>query len=393
MKKNLIALLLCMMVTLSVSAPAFASNQFTDVAKQDYFYEPTIWAVEQGITTGTSETTFSPDSTCTRGQVAAFLWRLKGEPEPKAVNNPFTDVKENDYYYKAVLWAVEQGITTGTSETTFSPSENCTYAEVITFLWRAEGKPAAENVSDAAYDGTYYKDAAAWADSNNILAGSDNSFSPDKDCPRKDIVTYMYYTVLDQYNLSAEGISKNTYRNYVEIDGKLYETGFLSDNWSGFYGDPETGETYIDLDADSDMPYRGLILLAALLEGKYEIEDSDNPFIDGVINLDGSDTSLELSVDKQYISATEEVEKCTYKRNGAVLKSVKPDKGNYAVQNGIRCFNDIPKSPADLTVKGSTTLYNLNDVLAYFGYEGIHVSSDLKRQDLDGKNVLVVNRS
>lgn len=382
MKRKIIALLLSIVLIISLGTTAFAANQFTDVSKQDYFYKPVMWALENEITSGTSTTTFSPYSTCTRGQVATFLWRLKGEPEPETMNNPFVDVKESDYFYKAVLWAVEQGITVGTSTTTFSPSNNCTYAQVITFLWRAEGKPIIDNTDVAnTYGDVYYKDAVAWAEHNGVLAGSNNPFSPDKDCPRADIVVYMYYTVLDKYNLSVDGIISNDYRSYVEIDGKLYESGFLSEKWRGFYADVGTGETYIDIDNNqTSTPYSGLIMLTALLEGYYKIEESDNPFLDGVIYIDGSKASLELTVNTSYVSVSEAIDKYTYQKNGMVLASAEQSEGNYSVQNGIRCLNE-----------NSKLLYNLNDILSYFGYNNVEVTSDMLRQDLDGMSVLKIS--
>ena len=384
MKKRIVSLFLCMLLVLSMGTTAFAASQFSDVSKQDYFYEPVKWALENEITSGTSATTFSPYATCTRGQVATFLWRLNGKPEPKTTNNPFVDVKESDYFYKAVLWAVEEGITAGTSATTFSPSNNCTYAQVITFLWRAEEEPFVENAAISnLYGDVYYKNAVAWADANGVLSGSANLFVPNNDCPRADIVTYMYYTMLSKYNLSKDGIISNDYRNFVEIDGKMYEADFLCDKWRGFYADKVTGETYIDIDNNNtSTPYSGLTMLAALLEGNYNVENSDNPFTDGLIFIDGADTSLKLTVDTHYVSAAVAVDKCTYERNGAVLESAELIGSNYSVQNGIRCFND-----------DGIVLYNLNDVLAYLGYEGVSVSSEMLRQDLNGKSVLIISQS
>ena len=120
------------------------ANPFTDISVGQYYYDPVIWAVSQvpQITTGTTATTFSPNAICTRGQIVTFLWRAFGCPEPAATSNPFQDIKVDAYYCKAVLWAVEQGITTGTDQTHFSPNANCTRAQAVTFLWRAAGKPA-----------------------------------------------------------------------------------------------------------------------------------------------------------------------------------------------------------------------------------------------------------
>lgn len=118
--------------------PVLTENPFTDVQEGKYFYKAVLWAVEQGITEGTSETTFSPDAPCTRGHVVTFLWRSAGEPQAKSSSHPFTDVKSGGYYYNAMLWAVEQGITKGTTSSTFSPNDPCTRAQVVTFLYRAK---------------------------------------------------------------------------------------------------------------------------------------------------------------------------------------------------------------------------------------------------------------
>ena len=163
----------------------------------EYYYDAVIWAVNHNpqITNGTSATEFSPNATCTRGQVVTFLWRANGCPEPKISINPFTDVKADAYYYKAVLWAIEEGITNGTSKTTFSPNEPCTRAHVVTFLWRSAGKPAAgsANPFTDVKAGQYYTDAVLWAVSKNITNGtSANTFSPGSPCTRGQIVTFLY---------------------------------------------------------------------------------------------------------------------------------------------------------------------------------------------------------
>ena len=176
---------------------ATPANPFTDVPEGQYYYEPVLWAVnhEPQITNGTSPTTFSPEATCTRGQVVTFLWRAKGEPEPESTVNPFSDVPSDAYYYKAVLWANENGITNGTSKTTFSPNDPCTRAHVVTFLWRSEGEPKAGSMnpfSDVPA-GQYYTDAVLWAVSKDITNGtSPTTFSPNNPCTRGQIVTFLY---------------------------------------------------------------------------------------------------------------------------------------------------------------------------------------------------------
>ena len=170
-------------------------QRFRDV-QQDAYYAPAVaWAVGRGVTNGMSETLFGPDAVCTRGQVVTFLWRAKGCPEPKRTANPFADVAAGAYYCKAVLWAVENGITDGASPTTFCPEAPCTRAHVVTFLWRAKGMPAARGSSPFADvpAGTYYTSAVIWAVSQGITDGtSDRAFSPDADCTRGQIVTFLF---------------------------------------------------------------------------------------------------------------------------------------------------------------------------------------------------------
>ena len=172
-----------------------SQNGFVDVKPGDYFYDAVNWAVDKGVTSGTSATTFSPDASCTRAQIVTFLWRANGSPEPKTTSNPFTDVAADAYYAKAVLWAVENGITKGTSETTFSPNASCTRAQGVTFLWRANGAPAASaaaSFTDVAAD-AYYAPAVAWAAEKNVVGGVGNGlFAPNAVCTRAQIVSMLY---------------------------------------------------------------------------------------------------------------------------------------------------------------------------------------------------------
>ena len=168
---------------------------FQDLEVGAYYTNPVVWAVKNGVTNGTSATTFSPNATCTRAQVVTFLWRAEGSPEPQSAANPFTDVKRDDYFYKAVLWAVENGITNGTSATTFSPGDGCTRAQVVTFLHRTEGSTAAgsANPFTDVPAGQYYTDAVLWAVAKNITNGtSATTFSPNATCTRAQIVTFLY---------------------------------------------------------------------------------------------------------------------------------------------------------------------------------------------------------
>ena len=170
-------------------------NPFTDVPAGSYYEDAVIWAVDKGITTGTSATTFNPNGICTRAQAVTFLWRAAGSPAAKSAVMPFADVKAGSYYYDAVLWAVEQGITKGTSDTTFSPDATCSRAQIVAFLWRSEKSPAAGTANPFAdvKSTAYYADAVLWAVKEDITKGTTSTtFSPDADCTRAQIVTFLY---------------------------------------------------------------------------------------------------------------------------------------------------------------------------------------------------------
>ncbi|MDD4843288.1 MAG: S-layer homology domain-containing protein, partial [Anaerotignum sp.] len=170
-------------------------NPFTDVKDSDYYYEAVQWAVENNITSGTSSTTFGPSNICTRAQIVTFLWKAMGSPEPTAANCAFNDVSKEAYYYKAVLWAVENNITAGATAATFEPNATVTRGQTGTFLWRGAGKPTAtiaNPYTDVAKDGYSY-DAVLWAAENGITQGtSATTFSPDAPCTRGQIVTFLY---------------------------------------------------------------------------------------------------------------------------------------------------------------------------------------------------------
>jgi len=168
---------------------------FVDVATGSYYEDAVDWAVENGITKGTDDSHFSPDGICTRAQAATFLWRAAGSPKPETRTMPFTDVPAGSYYYDAVLWAVENGITKGTSDTTFSPNMTCSRAQIVAFLWRSEKSPAADTANPFAdvKSTAYYADAVLWAVKENITKGTTSTtFSPNADCTRAQIVTFLW---------------------------------------------------------------------------------------------------------------------------------------------------------------------------------------------------------
>jgi len=170
-------------------------SSFVDVPSGSYYEDAVDWAVANGITTGTDAAHFSPDGICTRAQAVTFLWRVAGRPAPESRTMPFTDVPADSYYYDAVLWAVENGITKGTSSTTFSPDDTCTRAQIVTFLWRSEQSPAAGSsnpFTDVSAD-AYYADAVLWAVKEAITTGTTRTtFSPDAECTRAQIVTFLW---------------------------------------------------------------------------------------------------------------------------------------------------------------------------------------------------------
>ena len=170
------------------------TSPYRDVSKDSYYYDAVQWASNKGITNGVADGVFAPDWICTRGQIVTFLWRSVGSPTPKTAEMPFADVAEDAYYAQAVLWAVENGITKGTSETTFSPDQTCTRAHAVAFLYRLVGSPAVTGSSfqDVAAD-AYYNAAVAWAVQQGITNGtSETTFSPDETCTRAQIVTFLY---------------------------------------------------------------------------------------------------------------------------------------------------------------------------------------------------------
>lgn len=171
------------------------TNPFVDVKPRDYFYMSVLWAVDRKITQGTDDTHFSPGLTCTRAQVVTFLWRSAGQPEPMGQSCPFTDVPQGSYYRKAVLWAVEQGITAGMDEFHFGPDRPCTRGQVVTFLYRAHGCPGhgGNHYFTDIRSADYYYDAVIWASEQEITSGMDEThFGPARNCVRGQIVTFLY---------------------------------------------------------------------------------------------------------------------------------------------------------------------------------------------------------
>ena len=169
-------------------------NFFTDVHAEDYYYDAVLWAAQKGITGGMSDTLFAPNAACTRAQIVTFLWRAAGSPEPKTLSS-FADVPADAYYAKAAAWAVENNVAKGVSETAFAPDTNCTRAQIVTFLWRAQQSPASggENPFTDVSAAAYYYNAVLWAVENDVAKGvSETAFAPNDNCTRAQIVTLIY---------------------------------------------------------------------------------------------------------------------------------------------------------------------------------------------------------
>ncbi len=247
MKKSRIAFLLALIMMLSILPFGASAAKFTDVKSSAYYYDAVQWAVKKNITAGTTSTTFSPSATCTRAQVVTFLWRANGEPNPKTTKNPFKDVKSGAYYYKAVLWAVEHGITAGTSKTTFSPSANCTRGQVVTFLWRNKSEPTPRGANSFldVNPSNYYYEAVCWAVGRGVTAGADvAAFSPNASCTRAQIVTFLYrdltksndfmstYTDLKMYEPYLDYRMTSAYAKIVREREKTYgKAAFVGGQW------------------------------------------------------------------------------------------------------------------------------------------------------------------
>ena len=172
-------------------------SPFLDVQNHnEYYYTPVLWAALNGITAGTDTTHFSPNQSCTRAQLVSFLWRAAGEPEPETTKSPFTDVQNpNEYYYKAVLWAAENGIAAGVGNNQFAPNQTCTRAQIVSFIYRASGdtETYTENPFTDVSPKDYYYKAVLWGAANGVVAGtSDTTFSPDETCTRAQGVSFLY---------------------------------------------------------------------------------------------------------------------------------------------------------------------------------------------------------
>lgn len=255
---------------------------YTDVAVDAPYYDAVVWAYKNGIASDAE--TFGPADACTRGQVITFLWRAKGSPEPEAAENPFSDVSASDWFYQPALWAYENGVATGT---TFNPGNPCTNGEALTFLWRAEGKPAASMYHSAvalAASGAYYARPAAWAEANGLFSGGD--FDPAAPCSRAELMAYLHWGT-EEWTFAEEDKAAQAEFEQIINDAQLYEV-----HGSGLvYAD------YVDVDNDGKVElltvelredgFKTIITIYASIDGhaKTSCEQSFETFVGKMSSL------------------------------------------------------------------------------------------------------------
>ena len=255
---------------------------YTDVAVDAPYYDAVVWAYKNGI--ASDGETFGPADACTRGQVMTFLWRAKGSPEPQATESPFSDVSSDDWFYKPALWASENGVATGTA---FTPGNPCTNGEALTFLWRAEGKPAASVYHSAvalAASGQYYARPAAWAEANGLFAGAE--FDPAAPCSRAELMMYLHW-VTEEWTFAEEDKAAQAEFEQIINDAQLYEV-----HGSGLcYAD------YVDVDNDGKVElltvelredgFKTIITIYASIDGhaKTSCEQSFETFVGKMSSL------------------------------------------------------------------------------------------------------------
>ncbi|MBP5654842.1 MAG: S-layer homology domain-containing protein [Clostridiales bacterium] len=223
------------------AAAADSATGFADVSDTSaYYYKPVQWAVTNNITTGYKDGNFKPGNKLTRAQMVTFIWRMLGKPEPKVSDNPFSDIKKSDYWYKAALWGNENHIVEGYKDGTFGPQTVCARKHAVTFLWRLAGKPAPKTsvnrFSDVSSSDYYYK-ATLWASEKKILEGyKDGTFGPDKDCLRKHAVTFLYK--YSNYMQSPDAHEHKWEPVYEDIEYQVAVQTYAADGTTNDYSRP-----------------------------------------------------------------------------------------------------------------------------------------------------------
>lgn len=266
---------------------------FTDVAQDSTYYDAVVWAYKNGI--ASDGETFGPADVCTRGQVMTFLWRAKGSPEPQATESPFSDVSSADWFYKPALWASENGIATGTA---FNPGNSCTNGEALTFLWRAEGKPAASVYNSAvalAASGQYYARPAAWAETNGLFAGTE--FDPAAPCSRANLMTYLHW-VTEQWKFAEEDKIIQAEFEQIINDARLYEvhsSGLIFADYLDVDNDGRVELLTVELDRNKNDGDEVIARIYINSDGHAEkIDETVFPIFSGTVSIYKADNQLYL---------------------------------------------------------------------------------------------------
>ena len=331
MKKLFSLVLACAMLLVALPVTASADKGvFTDVSDDDYYATAVEWAVDWGVTNGTSATTFSPDEICTRAQVLTFLWRAHGEPEPSSSWNPFADVPKGRYYDRATPWAVDQGIATGTSEypKLFSPDKPCTNAEILTFIWRAKGSqaPAFPSPLTSSWPDLYYKDAVTWADNNAMLEDEGEVFDANRLCTRGHTMAWLWREAQVYVSTPEDLIQAIVPGHEIHLDPGVYNLSDWVRELAPF--EPETGNPYVKL---------------SLVNDGYEIviHDIRNLTIDAGNPVRGK---AEIVVEPRYANVLT-FENCDNIRLNDLTMGHTPDQG-YCT-GGVLCFRDCGSAAID----------------------------------------------
>jgi len=366
----------------------------TDVKESDYFYEPVQWAMKEGITTGVGKDLFRPENTCTRAQVVTFLWRAKGCPEPTATKNPFKDISPKDYYYKAVLWAAEQGITTGVTKDRFAPEKGCTRAQIVTFLWRAEGKPQTSNIQNPFKDmeeDTYYSPAVLWAVEQRITTGkTKDRFAPEDLCTRAQVVTFLwrgkdpvsnpfapYYSVLEDAQKKVGDEPNNGRGLLYDLDGNGTEELILT-----YLSDGDHCAVYTVEDGKA---------VPMLEDHVYMVMGEENQCALGLAEIDGQQylytygENLEMEEDDAYGDLMHYSTRWKFylpSEEGMAL-AIEVDREEYCALNYGRAYWDIVEELSSLRINGEEKPFE-----DYWGwYETVTTVASLNRESGCGYSI------
>ena len=304
-------------------------HPFTDLESGSWYYDPVVWAYGTEVTTGMTETTFVPYGVCTRAQVVTFLWRAAGSPAPTTSVNPFTDVPSGQWFTDAVIWAAENGITTGTTSTTFAPNDKVLREQFVTFLWRVAGEPEQDDFDydpfrDVTNSSKYYYDAVIWATRNGIANGvGGGKFGPQQECNRGQTVTFLHRYYEDAVLTDAATIALSNYR--IEL-GEVYK---INHTLSGVVLPDSAGDTPITWSSSDSS------IATVDGDGKVKINSSGNASI--IATAGGASASCQIS---PYVIDCRDYMRRDYNHmmnNYSITKVIEMRGGTYINLDGQRC--------------------------------------------------------